>query len=180
MIFGENPGALVLLDVLGLTREDFYRYRDCYLSERGEIAVYTRGGGNNRDCYCGDYGHEPHEESCVILFHERNREHPMYLRDDDDSFDNTYATHYFSIPDDGLDREKLVNIESQLARDELWQEFLTALKDKKREGRLMIIRCVADLSAGALVFQVKELPGLVWMPVQGEHMSFSNEAGKEL
>lgn len=129
MIFGENKNALLLLGVLGLIREDFYRYRDCYLSEEGEIAVYTRGGGNNRNCYCEDYGHEPHDDdSCVVPSHEKNREHAMYLRDEDDSFDNTYATFYFSIPED-VDREKLVVVEPELARDEIWVSFLSALRD---------------------------------------------------
>lgn len=60
MIFGKNPMSDVILATLGLTRSDVGRFRDVYLEE-DTIAVYTRNGGGNRECWCGDnpkYGME--------------------------------------------------------------------------------------------------------------------------
>lgn len=81
MLFGTNPAAGILLELLGLSPNDFYRFRDCYLTENGEIAVYTRDGGGNRDDNTTDV--------CS---------HPNYLRDENDDFDCTYVTYYFSVP----------------------------------------------------------------------------------
>lgn len=50
MLFGENAAGPILLATLGLTKEHFGRYRNCYISD-GMIAVYTRNGGGNRG-YC--------------------------------------------------------------------------------------------------------------------------------
>jgi len=87
-LFGENPAANIFLELLGLTKNDFYRYRDCYLAhdEKGEhsemIAVHTRGGGGNRQDNDTDV-----------------EDHPYYLFDSDDDFDCTYCTYYFKIPE---------------------------------------------------------------------------------
>ena len=130
MIFGENSDADKLLAVLGLTKEDFYRYRDAYLSEDGLIAVYTRGGGGNRGCYCRDYWKEDelnangHHADSVCVKQEKNVEHPLYVRDQDDDFDSTYATFYFRIPADA----DLVGIAPQISRDTVWLTFLDALR----------------------------------------------------
>ena len=32
-LFGENPDATILLGMLGLTRDSFGRYRDCFLNQ---------------------------------------------------------------------------------------------------------------------------------------------------
>jgi hypothetical protein len=53
MVFGQNPIADLLLGILGLTREDVGRFRDAFVSE-GQIAIYTRNGGGNRECWHGD------------------------------------------------------------------------------------------------------------------------------
>lgn len=93
LVFGSNPAGHAILAMLGLSPGDVGRYRDAFLS-KGEIAVYTRNGGGNR---------EDHEE----VF-EKLRAHPCYLRDADDDFDSTYATIYFSFPEEFReDLEKL-------------------------------------------------------------------------
>jgi len=51
MIFEENSKGKLILAALGLTTADLGRYRDCHIS-KGRIAVYTRNGGGNRDCWC--------------------------------------------------------------------------------------------------------------------------------
>jgi hypothetical protein len=84
-LFGSNPDAEKLLDLLGLSDVDVGRYRDCYLTkDEKEIAVFTRNGGGNR---------REHKDVFARLC-----QHPNYLRDEDDEYDNTYATIYFSIP----------------------------------------------------------------------------------
>lgn len=85
-LFGENENADVLIGVLGLNKTIFERYRDIYLDAKGEkIIVYTRCGGGNREYYGRVF--------------EIMKKHPNYIRDYDDSFDNTYAYIEFSIPD---------------------------------------------------------------------------------
>jgi hypothetical protein len=53
MLHGRNPDADLLLAVLGLSRDDVGRFRDAFVSD-GQIAVYTRNGGGNRDCWHAD------------------------------------------------------------------------------------------------------------------------------
>lgn len=68
--------------------EDAGRYRDCWIERWPDglvFAVYTRNGGPNRKEYAG-----------VIKELQANS---LYIRDADDSFDNTYATFYFRLPD---------------------------------------------------------------------------------
>lgn len=141
MLFGKSKHSTLLLSMLGLSEQDFYRFRDCYLDAKGRIAVYTRGGGGNRGCYCDDHakdeertvdlsgGGDKHAPGCVVPTHHTNRKHPAYLLDDDDDFDSTYATFYFRIPET-VDRGVLIGVEPELARDEVWTTFLSALRDK--------------------------------------------------
>ena len=137
MLFGQSKHADLLLSLLGLTKASFYRFRDCYLDEKGRIAIYTRGGGNNRDCYCGEGYHKPeemteelggdkHAPRCVVLLQHANRKHACYIKDEDDDFDCTYATFYFSLPMH-VDRGALEGVEPEMNRDEVWQAFLAGL-----------------------------------------------------
>jgi len=81
MIFGKNPDTKDILALLGLSETDIERFRDCYIND-DEICIYTRTGGGNREYY-------PNE---VLT------SHPNYIRDEDDDYDCTYATYYFSLP----------------------------------------------------------------------------------
>lgn len=80
MMFSANPASDLLLATLKLTRGDCGRFRNVFVAD-GKIAVYTRNGGGNREDYMPDFS-----------------EHPNYLYDEDDDFDCTYATIYFSFP----------------------------------------------------------------------------------
>jgi hypothetical protein len=62
MLFGQNPAADVILGTLGLTKEGVGRFRDAYVAD-GQIAVYTRNGGGNRECW---HAEDPEwgEEGC--------------------------------------------------------------------------------------------------------------------
>lgn len=97
-MFGTNPNSDIVLNLLneGQSSDKAYsfgtfgRYRDCWLERNVDnpkealIAVYGRIGGYNRARYQHVF--------------EEVRTHPWWLRDADDTFDNTYATIYFKIP----------------------------------------------------------------------------------
>ena len=81
MLFGKNPHSEIILALLGLKECDVERYRDCGIAD-GEIYIYTRTGGGNREDY-------PNEKLTG---------NPYYKYDEDDDFDTTYATYYFRYP----------------------------------------------------------------------------------
>jgi len=140
MIFGVSGNSDILLELLSLTKKDFYRFRDCYLDEDKNIAVYTRGGGNNRLCWdcvnmhdlpdnaVDDQWGDPHVPECVEIIQPILRTHGSYIRDEDDDYDNTYCTFYFKVPDDALEQIKYMDLESD--RNDIWVTFLDALKKK--------------------------------------------------
>jgi len=91
LVFGQNSAADAILATLGLTRSDCGRFRDCVVT-KGNIAVYTRNGGGNRQDYQDVF--------------DALRKHACYLYDGDDEFDSTYATIYFRFPDEFADELK--------------------------------------------------------------------------
>ncbi|MFN3858157.1 MAG: hypothetical protein ACK4RV_10425 [Caulobacter sp.] len=83
MLFGMNSQSDLLLAVIGFRKVDVERFRDVSVMDDGEaIAVYARTGGGNREGY-------PQKAMTSS---------PLYLRDEDDDFDSTYATFYFRTP----------------------------------------------------------------------------------
>lgn len=87
VIFGENKLKDILFKILNKKESDFGRFRDIYIDEEKKcIGVYTRNGGGNRKDY---------EE----VFEEMKK-HPLYLYNEDDDFDCTYATIYFKLPEE--------------------------------------------------------------------------------
>lgn len=89
---GVTPATFFILPMLGEDHPDNYpRFRDCFLSDQehpeydGFIHVYTRAGGNNRGC---GYGEE------VLL------KHPNFVATFDNSFDSTYGSYVFSVPEE--------------------------------------------------------------------------------
>lgn len=85
IVFGKNPHAEFILATLNLTTGDVGRFRDAFVTD-GQIAIYTRNGGGNRD----DYQH---------VF-ESLADHPLYIRNADDDFDCTYCTYWFRLPEE--------------------------------------------------------------------------------
>lgn len=136
LLFGQNPMSDIILVTLGLTRSDCGRFRDTFVSE-GKIAVYTRLGGGNRECYC-ESEEEHARGGCYGPVIERLQAHPRYLYDKDDDFDCTYATFWFSFPDEYsdllqlLDRNSLLQLldkNSLFDPDKRWEEKLEAIKN---------------------------------------------------
>jgi len=99
MLFGVNPIANILKDILKLDTEGGYptgRFRDIYLKD-DKIILYTRNGGGNRDCW--EKGKTDCDcPGCVIV--NILPKHPNYIKDYDDDFDSTYAYIEFTIPDE--------------------------------------------------------------------------------
>lgn len=88
-MFGLHPTAYSNVELLELTLDtDIPRFRDSWIviNEAGipEIAILTRSGSGNREVYA--------EANAKLA------NHPSYLRDEDEPFDNTYALFYFAIP----------------------------------------------------------------------------------
>jgi len=93
-VFGKNPNSDLILKMIGLSQSIVPRFRDCTITD-GEIQIVTRTGGSNRLTQEEfDDGLEPEDgtENSNLTSNK------YYLRDADDSFDNTYASFYFSIP----------------------------------------------------------------------------------
>ena len=115
MVHGSNPTGGAILAALGLKKSDVGRFRDCFVSE-GKIAVYTRNGGGNRAEYEDVFGNL--------------RKHPHYLTDEDDDFDSTYATIYFSFPIEFED--ELKSLESgKFDPSQRWIDAISAIEGIK-------------------------------------------------
>lgn len=97
----QHERGAVLLGMLGGPVVARFRDPEPEKSADGPvIAVYTRQGGGNRECYCGsepDRAHVP--DQCYAACNEALAAHPLYLRDADDAFDRTYCTFYFRAPE---------------------------------------------------------------------------------
>ena len=192
MLFGSNPLSTVLLGTLGLTKQDVGRFRDCFISD-GKIAVYTRNGGGNRECFCKydsklgsincrhhvvqeivdetifvpldevdnypikwniymgskrqvgtgkkvprDYYvcEEPDSMACgcfgcAITY--RLPEHPRYLYDEDDDFDCTYATIYFSFPEEYKAELEALDSGEKFDPDQRWKDMIDRIGGKENE-----------------------------------------------
>lgn len=131
LLFGQNPASNIIVATLGLTQGDFRRFRDAFISE-GKIAVYTRLGGGNRECYCET--EEEHAQSyCYQGVIERLQSHPQYLNDEDDDFDSTYATFWFSFPEKYSELLQLLDGNKPFDPDENWKEKLETIKNSSAE-----------------------------------------------
>ena len=78
----QNKSEEEILSLINLKKENFGRFRGCWI-EDNKIIVRTRlGGGNRQD-----------EEYLLII--NKLRKHHNYLSDKDDGFDCTYANFEF-------------------------------------------------------------------------------------
>lgn len=129
LIFGSNPIGPVLLAMLKLTPGNVGRYRDAGVYE-GKIAVYTRNGGGNRECWTISNWDEGKCSGCVGCFMEEDvQKHPNYLYDQDDEFDSTYATIYYSFPEEWKELLEQLDSGESFEPDKRWLDALEALKN---------------------------------------------------
>ena len=85
-LFGEHEEATVLLGMIGVTRENFKRYRDVQLNQEGDIiTVLTRIGGGNRKDYADVF--------------KQIKKNQYYIKNYDDNFDKTYCYFEFKVPE---------------------------------------------------------------------------------
>lgn len=91
MVCGVSPAAFFILPMLGKHPDEYPRFRDCFTADPehpeydGHIHVYTRTGGGNRDDY--------EAENAAMM------DHPEYVANWDDSYDRTYASWVFRVPE---------------------------------------------------------------------------------
>ena len=102
-LFGVNPQYSEILTSLKLTVEQIPRFRDAYLTERNGkqvVAIHTRMGGGNRGHWDWDSDSNagPNCGCSGCRAQYGLSAHPLYLTDEDDDFDSTYATYYFEMP----------------------------------------------------------------------------------
>ena len=109
---GSNENAHKILKLIGLTANDFPRYRDVSLwNNNTEIRVLTRAGGGNR------------EEYQVNINELKNNKY--YLRDEDDDFDSTYAYIFFKVPTEYLETVKNIKTDERTME----QKIQDSMKD---------------------------------------------------
>lgn len=91
MINGVSGATFFVLPLLGKHPDEYPRFRDCFTSDAehprydDHIHVYTRTGGGNREAY--------EAENDAI------RAMPGFVSDFDDSYDSTFASWVFKIPE---------------------------------------------------------------------------------
>ncbi len=118
MLFGISEAAPLLLAALGLTKDDVPRFRDCYI-EDGEIVIYTRTGGGNREEYEGS--------NAELAQHEH------YLRDIDSDYDSTYAEFYFQFPPElAKDLKALEDANETHTPSEKWAALFATLQERSK------------------------------------------------
>jgi hypothetical protein len=123
---GYNPMAWLVLKMLNLDRlDDIPRFRDAWISPQEELVIYTRSGGGNRNFY-----NQANYEMTFV---------PGYIRDEDDSFDTTYALFYYKPP---VEYEELVKKIVECGGDkrettkEVWERLLEEVKSGKMSPRV--------------------------------------------
>jgi hypothetical protein len=103
LVIGAHPLSSIFLHQLGLEQADVPRFRDTYYEHgengQGHVVVLARIGGGNRPGY----------EAAIAKL----RTHSLYVSDEDDTFDPTYALFRFKLPK-GLEeyRERLEGMPS--------------------------------------------------------------------
>lgn len=103
-LFGVNPMAPLILLALNTTHNAIPRFRDAYLNEAGEMVIYTRTGGGNRDyydsaeSYAASRDMSDPDNDYKGPFNDSLRQLEGFLGDEDDDFDSTYASFRYSVP----------------------------------------------------------------------------------
>jgi len=128
-IHGTTSATFFVLPMLGKHPNQYPRFRDCFTDDeenpqyKDHIHIYTRTGGGNREGYA--------EENQQI------RDMNGFVTDFDDSFDSTFASWIFKVPEKwendfkAFSEGKLKNIskEYRLQLDSVFPK----LKDKFKE-----------------------------------------------
>lgn len=85
MICGYNPACFWLMPMLGRRQDEWPRFRDCFVGDKGDtIVIYTRVGGGNRNAGYGE---------------EELYQGPNFVKTWDDEYDSTYGYYEFRVPE---------------------------------------------------------------------------------
>lgn len=151
MLHGQNNLSESLLFILGITKNDVPRFRDAFI-HNDHIIIHTRTGGSNRayyenkELYCEqvtkdnailkEYGAEAEyidlakEDWSTHQWNEDLRKLPGYVKDEDDDFDSTYASFYYSfsadLKDDLLEIQKA---NPTKIPSERWKQLFKQMED---------------------------------------------------
>jgi len=120
MLFQTTPVAGPVLQELGVKHQDeFERARDAWIALEPEpqMVVLTRCGGHNREDHEGVF--------------EKFRKHPLYISDEDDLYDSTYAYIRFRLPTDSGLYKEVMSAKEDIEKK--WQEFVKHMQDKGEE-----------------------------------------------
>ena len=116
-----NPACIFIMPMLGRRDTEYPRFRDCFV-EDGKIAIFTRVGGNNRDCGFGE---------------EELYADPNFVSTYDDEEDSTYGTYLFNGPEKWkLDFDKILDGRIEETSEEYKnyiKEFWPTMADKLAE-----------------------------------------------
>lgn len=133
-VFGVNPMAGLLLHVLKLDPTKVPRFRDCFLwvneYDTPFIVLYTRTGGGSRE-----FHDSPNNNNMQGPYNSELRALPNFVKDEDDSYDSTYALFYYAI-----ENKELAKMLMDLA------EILKA--ETKRLPAERVQQVLADMQAG--------------------------------
>jgi hypothetical protein len=111
MMNGFNPACVFIMPMLGRKQNEWPRFRDCFVTEDNNIAIYTRVGGGNRNAGYNE---------------EKLYEDPLFIKTYDDEYDNTYATYEFNVPEKWKADFDLI-LEGKVT--EISEEYKTYLKE---------------------------------------------------
>ena len=133
-LFATDNMADELLAMLGTSRGEVPRFRDCYLTEEG-IVIHTRTGGGNRDAYEDEAAWRenfgiPDDESCDGPFNSDLYRLPGFIRDEDCDFDSTYADFYYAVPEAFAERARawLAEHGAPMTPGQKWGALFEALR----------------------------------------------------
>lgn len=150
VLFGRNPFEAILLKAIGVKIEDIPRYRDCYLTDSGDIVIYTRTGGGNREFYerpvaANDEAHYKGP------WNENLRANPNFLKDEDDTFDCTYAYFHYRVPKENRSScDMLMKLGAIRNPSESWHNLINRITHSAKDDPEMqrALEVVRDLLKG--------------------------------
>ena len=124
-LFGFNPACVCILPLLGRKMEEYPRFRDCFVNKDDQIVVYTRVGGNNRDCGFGE---------------EELYKDPNFVETYDDDFDNTYGYYVFKVPEEWKSDFALIRDGRIRETSDAYAKLVTDMFPNNKDDIMKILR----------------------------------------
>lgn len=112
-----------------VNKEDVEKYPEAYNIISGSQRLVGTGKRITKDYY---FCENPNSSDCACpgcTINHRLPKHPNYLYDENDDFDSTYATIYFSFPDEYAEDIKKLDNKEEFKPSERWLKALENLKE---------------------------------------------------